>query len=167
MPPRSIPSRSISTHTDHVHVYHSGHVRGKVLAAVHPSAPTPLSSHPAGDDSSLEHLRVPRLEESAVVANDLAPLRANQAAPPNPSPAPRVRTAACYCFLRCYPSAVTCPAHVRATSKAYERATAHRKWGWGLEGLVGTGSGSRDHTARRAATGGGRRDVAAAGLDRL
>lgn len=39
--------------------------------------------------------------------------------------------------------------------------------GLGVEGLVGTGSGSRDHTARRAATGGGKRDAAAGGLGRL
>lgn len=104
----------------------SGLACGKVLAAFHPSTLTPASLHPARDDSSLEHLRVPHLEESAAAANDLAPLRANQAAPPAPpSSSPCVRTTACYCFLCCYPSTVTCPAPVRATSKACE----HRRTG--------------------------------------
>lgn len=103
----------IDTVTFHLHTDGScPRVTCQVLAAFHPSTPTPESPHPAGDDSSLEHLQVPHLEESAAVANDLAPLRANQAAPPA---APHVRTAACYCCLCCCPLTVTCPAYARGT----------------------------------------------------
>lgn len=83
------------------------------------------SSYATSTDSYLGHWLFTTLRN--VDCNELARLRANL--PPQP---PHVHISACYCFPRWYPTAATCPAHMRRDQRLRLWTTAHRnlnrKW---------------------------------------